>query len=136
MEMIHYKDGYKYQLARDYVCHVDIKPDKVCLSEYIELGIEGKLTIKKGYSWDGPSGPTIDSKNFMRGSLIHDSLYQLIREEFLPREAREQADIELKKACLEDGMSKLRTWYVFKCVRHFAMSAAHPDHKKIVRVAP
>jgi hypothetical protein len=34
----------------------------------------------KGYAWNGPSGPTLDTRNFMRGSLVHDALYQLMRE--------------------------------------------------------
>jgi len=44
---------------------------------------DGGLLIKAGYSWDGPSGSAIDTKNFMQGSLVHDALYQLLRENIL-----------------------------------------------------
>ncbi len=30
-----------------------------------------------------PNGPTIETKTFMRASLVHDALYQLMREEHL-----------------------------------------------------
>ena len=55
----------------------------------LEITSEGELIIRNGYSWDGPSGPTIDTKNFMQGSLIHDALCQLMREIILPQSARE-----------------------------------------------
>jgi hypothetical protein len=136
MNQIAYKSGYRYQLVRDYHCHVDIYPTEDCFSEYITLDKNGNLTIHRGYSWDGPSGCTIDTKNFMRGSLIHDSLYQLLREGLLPKEYREQADKELKKACLQDGMSRLRAWYVYTAVKHFAGYAADPSNRKKVLTAP
>lgn len=78
MGCILYKEGYKYQLAEEYTISIPIKPDSNIISDYIDLNNDGELVIKKGYAWDGPSGPTIDSLNFMRGSLVHDALYQLI----------------------------------------------------------
>ena len=59
------------------------------------LNTKGHLIIKRSYAWDGPSGPTIDTKNFMRGSLVHDALYQLMRHEHLSSdEWRAVADLE------------------------------------------
>ena len=77
MECIAYKAGYKYQLKAEYVVQIDIKPAALIDIEYLALTPTGALTIRKGYAWDGPSGPTIDTLNFMRGSLVHDALYQL-----------------------------------------------------------
>ena len=133
---ISYKSGYKYQLSIPYVCYVEIYPEKVIETNYIVLTTEGKLIIYTGYAWDGPSGPTIDTKTFMRGSLIHDALYQLLREGFLSYKYREQADKELKKACIEDGMCKIRAWYVYKAVRKFAKSCADKDNVKPLLIAP
>jgi hypothetical protein len=87
----------------------------------------GEMLIKKGYTWDGPSGPTIDTKNFMRGSLIHDGLYQLMREGALDQSCRLRADEILREVCLEDGMSHARAWWVFKGVRIGGAGAAKCD---------
>ena len=125
-----YRAGYKYQLAEDYRIHVPIQPNHLIDTEFIQLTPEGVLTIYHGYAWDGPSGPAIDTSNFMRGSLVHDALYQLLREEYLPREYRTIADHILWQLCKEDGMCGLRAWWVYQGVRWGAGPAADPEHKK------
>lgn len=129
--MICYKKGYKYQLTRTYICHVDVYPSRIIKTRFITLDTAGLLTIRWGYAWDGPSGPTFDTKNFIRGSLVHDVLYQLMRIRMLGPWHREAADKELRKICLEDGMSCLRAWYVYHSVREFANPAALPKNKKV-----
>lgn len=119
-----------------YSVYIDIKPDQDISTYYINLTREGKLTIKKGYSWDGPSGPTIDTLNFMRGSLVHDAIYQLIRQGYLGEEHREPADKLLQKMCMEDKMSKLRARLVYLGVRVCGGPAADPENKKQVIRAP
>ncbi|MGH7536144.1 MAG: DUF1353 domain-containing protein, partial [Gemmatimonadales bacterium] len=78
---IQYRTGYKYQLAADYTVLLAFGPAENIKTEYIcfvrSLQGRGYLTVKEGYAWDGPSGPTVDTKDFMRGSLVHDALYQL-----------------------------------------------------------
>jgi hypothetical protein len=112
-----YKGGYKYQLQRGYRQSLIPAPD-ADISDYISLK-SGTLSIAKGYAWDGPSGPTIDTKNFMRGSLVHDALYQLLREEKLPQGCREVADKLLYDLCRQDGMWWLRAKIVYYAVRWF-----------------
>ena len=137
MECITYKSGYKYQLKETYVTRIDIKPDQPIQTEYIDLVLDGTLTIKKGYAWDGPSGPTIDTLDFMRGSLVHDALYQLMRGNHLDRKKyREPADRLLQKMCKEDGMSSLRAWWVYEAVRRFGDPAADPAKDKPLIRAP
>jgi hypothetical protein len=92
------------------------------------------LTIKKGYAWDGPSGPTFDTPSFMRGSLVHDALYQLICEDSLPDFFRAYADRLLYRLCREDGMSSVRAWYVYKAVEAFGES--HTKSEKPIQEAP
>lgn len=88
------------------------------------------MDINAGYAWDGPSGPTIDTKTFIRASLVHDALYQLMREEKLDRiKYREDADQLLKRICLEDGMNSFRAAYVYKFVRWFGKSSTKPKDK-------
>jgi hypothetical protein len=131
MKCIAYNDGYKYQLKETYKVVVDIRPAAPIKSEYVDLDIDGNLTIYEGYAWDGPSGPTIDTLNFMRGSLVHDALYQLMRDEYLDRaEYREAADRALQRICKEDGMWSLRAWWVYQGVRLFADPAADPASKR------
>lgn len=112
-----FKKNRKYTLIADYVCPSSINGFATVLP-YIVLG-RGLLHIKEGYSWDGPSGPTWDTTNFMRGSLEHDALYQLIREGQLPRSVRRVADLRLFNVCREDGMSLFRAGYVYLAVRVF-----------------
>jgi hypothetical protein len=97
---------------------------------YLSLGNDGILIIKKGYAWDGPSGPTIDTLNFMRGSLVHDAFYQLMRIEKMTPSYKDYADRLLQKICIEDGMSRFREWYVFQGVRLFGGGNAKPDSEK------
>jgi hypothetical protein len=122
--------NYKYQVMEDYTIPTDLKPvGKIRkeVAEFVSLSAEGLLSIKKYYAWDGPSGPTIDTRDFMRGSLVHDALYQLMREEVLDHEKdRKRADQILREICLEDGMCSLRAWYVYQALRIFAGSCARP----------
>jgi hypothetical protein len=130
-DVIRYKRRreYKYNLHSDVVHSTEIKvvkPEKETL-HFLEIDGDGNLTIKKGYSWDGPSGPTIDTKSFMRGSLIHDALYQLMREGVVPQNERKRADEILREVCIEDGMSKIRAWWVYRGVRIGGAGSAKPD---------
>ena len=115
---------FKYQLTEDYEIDVEITGGKIDTRSY-SLSPNGILIIKKYYAWDGPSGPTIDTRNFMRGSLVHDCLYQMLRREEL-KGYRDHADLLLKKICKEDGMSSFRAWYVHKSVSWWGEENARP----------
>ena len=134
-EIIAYKAGFKYQLAHDYMFKSPLLGYNIN-TRFLKLNESGWLTILTGYAWDGPSGPTVDTKNFMRGSLVHDALYQLIREEKLPQDERFIADKILQMICRQDGMSKLRAWWVFTGVDKFAAGAAAAKNKKKIITAP
>jgi len=134
--MIKFKKKYKYQLVEDYECEISIHPDNDIVTDYITLSNNGFLTIKKGYAWDGPSGPAIDTRTFMRGSLVHDALYQLLRGKYLHGCYRQVVDQILHKICREDGMCRLRAWYVYKAVEKGAGFAADPKHAKPILTAP
>ncbi len=127
--MILYKKRlkYKYNLHSDYTYETGLDVSNPQNLGPLEITVSGKLIIRKGYAWDGPSGPTRDSKNFMRASLVHDALYQLLREKILAPSEREGADQIMRRICLEDGMSGFRAWYVYHGVRLFGASSAAPD---------
>lgn len=116
---------YKYQLMEPYVHDVSILGHEVD-TDYLRLQQDGTMEIEHAYAWDGPSGPTRDTPDFMRGSLVHDAMYQLIRMEVLPLSSKDHADRLLQKVCREDGMSRFRSWCVYLGVRWFGRSSARP----------
>ena len=117
-----YKAGYKYVVQDDFSYDTGIMGRGVAL-EHLRLSGVGTLTIRKGYAWDGPSGPTFDTVNFIRGSLVHDALYQLMEEDALPFSYRKIADDILIAICKEDGMSAIRRWWVKLAVNTFGARA-------------
>lgn len=150
-----YRSGYLYQLAEDYSVQTSIVTGHNHACKFLELTSGGILKIKGGYAWDGPSGPTKAIagilkatpliggwlygkflKAFLRGSLGHDALYQLMREGIIDQDYRINADKELHSICLEDGMSKARAWWVYRGVRVGAGFAASPKNIKKILTAP
>jgi len=135
--MITYSSGYKYQLRKSYSIQTCIKPNLPIDTEYISLKCSGELFIKAGYAWDGPSGPAIDTKDFMRGSLVHDAFYQLMREGHLDgTRHRADADKELRRICVEDGMPGARALLAYKAVSFFAATAASRKSNRGTLTAP
>lgn len=151
--VIKYRKGYKYQLAEEYGVDIPILPPSPIEAEYISLSTSGRLTIKNGYAWDGASGPTIDTPNAMRGPLVHDALYQLIREGFLPMDFRQNADDVLEQLCDEDSKiiaarsndffspfilaSQRVRFKVWKwAVKNFAKGAAEWENERPIITAP
>lgn len=132
-----YRADYKYQLADDYKINIPIKPKSNIDTDFISLDTDGRLIVKKGYAWDGPSGPVIDTEENMRGSLVHDALYQLMRNKLLvTRTHRKAADQLFKDICKEDGVSNLTASTYYKALRKFGKPAASPQNKKKVHRAP
>lgn len=85
------------------------------------------MIVRPGYAWDGPSGPTIDTKNAIRASLLHDVLYQAMREKLIPRKRnRRIADAVFRKILKEDGMHFFRRWLWWISVRLFGGYAVRP----------
>lgn len=120
---IHYKAGYKYQLVEGFSIQTKIVPApllKGIENRYLLLTNKGVLVIRTGYAWDGPSGLAIDSKTYMRASLIHDAFYQLMREGLLSANWRKEADDFLYEICVRDGMLKIRAYIAYRAVRRLA----------------
>ena len=130
MAKIRYKCGYKYQLYTDYSIRVPIRPEIDIETTFISLGIDGLLTIRKGYAWDGPSGPAVDTKTFMRGSLVHDALYELMRLKWLDAKVcKPIADSAMRNICRQDGMWRARAWWVHKGVNWFGGRSTRRERK-------
>lgn len=104
--------SYKYQLVDEFKYQISITGFDAN-TPFIQLDAEGHLTISKHYAWDGASGPTIDTRNSMRASLVHDALYQLLRMKLLPQSEVIPSDRLFRKMLIKDGMSRFRAgiWY-------------------------
>jgi hypothetical protein len=110
--------NWKYELLETEVTAVPHLRGNAA-TEYFLLS-KGFLYIYPHYAWDGPSGPTVDTKTFMRGSLVHDAICQLCEQGLIDKKYRKVGDELLRKICLEDGMSKFRAWYVYNAVRMYS----------------
>ena len=130
-EIQYSKRLYKYRLKRTYVHHLEFDLPPIVGPGAVFHADGRLLTIEPGYAWDGPSGLTIDTKTFMRGSLVHDVLYQAMREQLLVLDWRLLADQELKRVCLIDGMSSFRAAYVYRCVRLFGEKHCKPRRVEV-----
>lgn len=102
--MIKYREGYKYQLAEDYPVLTPIFPVSLIEHEFFTLKLDGTLIVKRGYAWDGASGPTFDTKSSMRPSLVHDCFCQMMRDSSLDYSWHERVNLLFKEMCIEDGM--------------------------------
>lgn len=129
---------WKYRLAEDEFFDVSKwgLPAACGAGGLIEIRDDGHMVIRANYAWDGPSGPTIDTKTFMRGSLIHDALYQLIREGQLKDYHRLEADQILRAICREDGMNWVRAAWVFHSLRLAGGLAARARRPALILTSP
>ena len=133
---IRYREGgYRYVLVEDYGCRLAGVQASDVIEIYYELHRSGYLIVRAGYAWDGASGPAVDSRSVIRASLIHDCLYQMLREGQLPQSDRAAADLEFRRLCLEDGMSALRAWWLYRGIRIGGGPSAAPRGDEI-REAP
>ena len=134
---IAYTKGYKYQLAEDYEIALPTMHGHGRINEkYLRLTNLGNLLIREGYAWDGASGPVIDSSSNMRGSLVHDALYQLLRLDRLDPEYRDGADKIFRDLCIEDGISSWRAYAWYYGLFIGGKPAADPSNKKDILTAP
>jgi hypothetical protein len=70
----------------------------------------------------------------MRGSLLHDALFQLIRLELLPLSYKQEADEILHDVCIEDGMNKLRANIWYDMVELFGGAACVPGSEPEAKI--
>lgn len=92
-----------------------------------ELFTGGRLFCRKGYLWDGSSGPTIDGKADPVPSLVHDTLYEAFRTGRLDLELRPKVDALYRDLLIERGMSTWRAYLRYCGLRTFGWTACHPS---------
>lgn len=136
MLKIAFKKGYKYQLENDFLIQTSVLPPQHIDTYYIQYQTNGDLLLAKGYAWDGPSGAP-DVPSFMRASLVHDALYQLMRNDYLDPDAyRKPADKLMRRMCIQDGMNPLLAGVAYGFVRTFGEPHTRVASKKALMFAP
>lgn len=134
-DKIHYRKGYKYSLWEPYRVQLTYLRGYAVEHRLFKLEPDGWLTIHEDYPWDGASG-AIDTDTIMRGSLVHDVLFEMLRLGLLPHDpCFNLANMELHQICKEDGMWSLRASYVFGAVSKFG-SAYAAEKPEFILTAP
>jgi len=120
---------WKYTLKEKFCTYTYVRPGKpvdyiTCQSDgvyrpMISLSSRGFIVLSAGYSWDGASGPALDTKDIMEASAVHDALYQLMELGLLDAKWKKDADRTLFELSISAGMPWWRAWYVYLAVRWF-----------------
>lgn len=134
--MIRYSEGYKYQLEALYACETPVTGTLI-EDDLFTLYESGLLVIRRGFAWDGASGPTIDSKSSMRASLVHDVFCVCMRDGRLSYEKWQDTVNEFfRQQCIEDGMWQWRAGLWHAAVE--LADAGNPDQgrDRVVLTAP
>lgn len=130
-DRIKYRKGYKYSLWETYRVRLYFIRGVSFEHRLFKLTEDGMLTIYEDYPWDGASGPTIDTSNSMRGSLVHDALFEAMRLGLLSQDFFHAANEEFRAILLEDEMSRLRSTIWFDGVEDFGSAHAAVKSPKI-----
>ncbi len=114
---------YKYILHSDAFFQTDCFPAADIHGDLCSLLTSGRMYVKAGYPWDGASGPAIDTDSIMRPSLGHDALLRLKQEGHpVPDNWSTAATSLINRLGREDGMWRIRRWWVRLSVRKFGLA--------------
>lgn len=70
------------------------------------------VTLLTGYSWDGNSGPAVNTLKCLRASALHDAWCQAMKLGIFENSLRNwrAGASEYRKICRADGMWRVRAW--------------------------
>jgi hypothetical protein len=147
----------KYRLEDDFVSQTPIKGYDID-TEFVRLTPDGVLKGRRGFGYNGASGPTYDSEYTMVPTAEHDMLYLLMNMGLLPQSLRKQIDVFFRKRLIQCGNHyirkanakgwfkhfrrgagyagvKARAWYWYRGVRtRFGKAAAAVKPKEIIKL--
>jgi hypothetical protein len=109
----------KYRVTGAIAAHLPTLEGHKGRTGLLSLDEKGNLFIGSGYMWDGPSGPTFDTENWMMASVIHDALCDLVRYGGLDPVTLPEIHNIMRQYLLDGGMSKARAWWSWKAVQLF-----------------
>lgn len=114
-----YKSGYRYKLDEAYLHELPFDVFDASINGWVVI-VDHRLAVANGYAWDGAStGLPWTPKKWLRPSLVHDALYQLIREGQLPMERRADADMVFYQLLRENQVNVLLAFPAYLAVRLF-----------------
>ena len=107
------KYKYKFKVEENFSIELPFKiPD---FEHEYASSKDGILSVKKGYAWDGASGPIINTRDTLVASLVHDVLYQAMRLNLIKssKENRQIADKNFFEILKMNGVNSIRrkVWY-------------------------
>ena len=117
--MLYSKYHYKFKVEKDLNLKLPISmPDFE--HEYCSVK-DGVVYVKKGYAWDGASGPVFNTKNTLVASLVHDVLYQAQRLNLIEHNStnRKNADENFYELLKYFGVNPVRCKIWYLAVRFF-----------------
>lgn len=125
----HYRTvRYKYRTLRPYSIMLPpaLWPTHEVMTPFFALSKIGQLIVAQGYVWNG-ADVAVDTPSFMRGSAVHDAIFQMCRDRLLDyRTHVKPADRLLWKLCRADGMSWWRISYLRPLLWLGGESSARP----------
>ena len=104
---------YKFKVEENFSIELPFKiPD---FEHEYASSKDGILSVKRGYAWDGASGPIINTRDTLVASLVHDVLYQAMRLNLIKssKENRKIADKNFFEILKMHGVNSIRrkVWY-------------------------
>ena len=117
--MLYSKYHYKFKVEKDLNLKLPVSmPDFE--HEYCSVK-DGVVYVKKGYAWDGASGPVFNTKNTLVASLVHDVLYQAQRLNLIEHNStnRKNADENFYELLKYFGVNSVRCKIWYLAVRFF-----------------
>lgn len=127
-----YKSGYRYVSQEAVVVDVGAELHVPLQAPFASIAAE-TLCVMSRYAWDGASFTpfkwfgTPDS--WLTPSLVHDALYQAMREGFLQLTYRERVDRLFRSMLIERGVWRALAWAAYYAVRvfgNFAVRKTNP----------
>lgn len=123
------KVQYKYYLEETVSVQTSLRPvQSAIVPGYIFLGVDGKMIIYSRYAWDGATGG-VNFKGNRLAVLVHDAIYQLIREGLIDVSLKAQSDKDLRDMMISEGSWRFVANFFYFCVSRFGNAFATKKKK-------
>lgn len=133
---IAYTNADKFVLGRDETFNLWFAPKQKIETSYGIFETNGKLTAKRGYLWSA-NFPAINTEDTRPASLVHDLIYDLIKDGLLPREPfKDLADKAMMEILIECKVPDFRAWAWYRAVQAGGDSALDSPRPKLKYAPP